>query len=517
MGIVFPSSSHSASPPLRVGITGARRIPQERLETIAADLSALLRYVRDEARAFGVGRIVMISPLAEGADRLAAEAALTLGFDLFAPLPFPAREYERDFPDSVDGFRSLAARARILEFDGGRGDCETASYEAVGRFVATQSDVLVALWDGKPAKGRGGTADIVRFAVRRGVPVYWINLDTSDQIMLASVEDLDRRGSPSADSRAALSRLVASLSSAGPIPAADAPQDVASWWASQASAAALAAERIGEPLRMARSLAKICASLLFATLLFTGISLASPAVLAAQAALAALAAITLAASLGRRRQERQDLKTIAEICAAQGAIAPLGGALEDALRFAEDIDDKASVAAAFRRLVRWAPPPVGSLPADMAALSSAGRDALALLICRFEAECAAGARARRARLLGWISICAAAGVGAAAAALGGAATTLQEEMWRSAFVGLCGLGLGSLAFGIRADARRACAEAQTALGQLRILQRKLNGVDASAPLASVRFVEVLRAAGLVALKLTRGWSKLYWPEMGPQD
>src|SRR6266511_4663437 len=39
----------------------------------------------------------VISPLAEGSDRLIAQEALALGFELESPLPFARDAYERDF------------------------------------------------------------------------------------------------------------------------------------------------------------------------------------------------------------------------------------------------------------------------------------------------------------------------------------------------------------------------------------------------------------------------------------
>lgn len=33
--------------------------------------------------------------------------------------------------------------------------------------------MLLALWDGAPARGPGGTAAIVAYARERGLPVYW--------------------------------------------------------------------------------------------------------------------------------------------------------------------------------------------------------------------------------------------------------------------------------------------------------------------------------------------------------
>ena len=40
-----------------------------------------------------------------------------------------------------------------------------------GRAVVDRSSVLVAVWDGQPSRGLGGTADVVAYARERGVPV----------------------------------------------------------------------------------------------------------------------------------------------------------------------------------------------------------------------------------------------------------------------------------------------------------------------------------------------------------
>jgi hypothetical protein len=42
---------------------------------------------------------------------------------------------------------------------------------AAGQAVVDRSERLVAVWDGKPARGIGGTADIVSYARQKGVPV----------------------------------------------------------------------------------------------------------------------------------------------------------------------------------------------------------------------------------------------------------------------------------------------------------------------------------------------------------
>src|ERR1035441_6670999 len=65
------------------------------------------------------------------------------------------------------------------------------AYEGVGRFVVRHSDVMIAVWDGKAGNGRGGTAEIVRYAAGAGVPVWWIHAtEKTEPVWLADVQDL---------------------------------------------------------------------------------------------------------------------------------------------------------------------------------------------------------------------------------------------------------------------------------------------------------------------------------------
>jgi hypothetical protein len=42
------------------------------------------------------------------------------------------------------------------------------AFDAAGQYIVERCDVLVAVWDGQPALGRGGTADAVAHARRLG-------------------------------------------------------------------------------------------------------------------------------------------------------------------------------------------------------------------------------------------------------------------------------------------------------------------------------------------------------------
>ena len=176
---------------LAVGITGHRvgAVPRDaieaasdRVDMVLAELAraaARVRAEHEECFAPAPTRLTLVSPLASGADQLAATLALDRGYCLQALLPFPRGVYVADFAHGAErhSFDALMTRAQCtLELPGTRAS-EGDAYVMVGRAVIAHSDVLVALWDGKPPGGRGGTAEIVEHALRRGLPVIHVPID----------------------------------------------------------------------------------------------------------------------------------------------------------------------------------------------------------------------------------------------------------------------------------------------------------------------------------------------------
>lgn len=122
--------------------------------------------------------LILVSPLASGTDQLTARAALERGWALQAILPFEAGAYRAEQDDMCPGdFDRLVRQAScLLELPGDPQD-PLDSYVMVGRATVAHCDLLVAVWDGLPARGRGGTAETVDLALSRGVPVLHLPAD----------------------------------------------------------------------------------------------------------------------------------------------------------------------------------------------------------------------------------------------------------------------------------------------------------------------------------------------------
>ncbi len=164
---------------VRVGVTGHRTFAD--VDAVAvrvrAVLGRLLRLAGDEGDGARV-RLEVISPLAEGADRLVAREALALpGATLVAALPFPQSDYAQDFASeqSQREYSDLLARAQAVEVMPPVATRE-AGYEQVGRWVVDHSDAVVALWDGELSRDQGGTSGAVAYAAKRGVPLLWVHV-----------------------------------------------------------------------------------------------------------------------------------------------------------------------------------------------------------------------------------------------------------------------------------------------------------------------------------------------------
>lgn len=172
-----PGSSLS----LVIGVTGHRDLRVADVPRLESSLSSAFLNVH---RKYPACSAVLLSSLAEGADRLAARVALEAGMQLVVPLPLPQAIYETDFetPESRAEFRTLLSAASgvislpllpgVTDDDVRQhGAARDSEYAKVGTYIARHSQIFFALWDGTPDNGQkvGGTAQTVRFRLE-GAP-----------------------------------------------------------------------------------------------------------------------------------------------------------------------------------------------------------------------------------------------------------------------------------------------------------------------------------------------------------
>jgi hypothetical protein len=175
---------------LKIGVTGHRpnKLNSNEIVRLSGEVRRLiadLRCIVDEISRLaaessaGSARLQVISALAEGADRMVAKLALDQGADLVVLLPFAREDYVLDFSGSrsrTDFLHLLEEANEIVELDGRRDTEESkkSAYARVGALVVERSDMLIALWDGEPASGTGGTAQVIELAKRSGRPIFWL-------------------------------------------------------------------------------------------------------------------------------------------------------------------------------------------------------------------------------------------------------------------------------------------------------------------------------------------------------
>ncbi|MEU3956024.1 hypothetical protein AB0F45_27495 [Streptomyces achromogenes] len=147
---------------MRVGITGHRGLSTQ----VEAQVRAL---VTEYVTAHDPSDLVGVSCIADGPDAWFAETVLKHGGRL--EVVVPAAQYRQGLPDwHHPVYDRLLSRAADVHHTGIT-ESTSQAHQAGSEILVGLVDELVAVWDGKPARGYGGTADVVAYAERTGVPV----------------------------------------------------------------------------------------------------------------------------------------------------------------------------------------------------------------------------------------------------------------------------------------------------------------------------------------------------------
>lgn len=146
----------------RIAVSGHRGLPADTVRLVDEAVRAALAE-------HDPGHLIGISCLADGADQIFARAVTDRGGAL--EVVVPALRYREGLPveshPEYDDLMRRAVRVHRLDFV----ESTSESHMEAARLMLDKADELYAVWDGKPARGYGGTADVVAVARARGLPV----------------------------------------------------------------------------------------------------------------------------------------------------------------------------------------------------------------------------------------------------------------------------------------------------------------------------------------------------------
>jgi hypothetical protein len=149
---------------MRIAVSGHRGLPGPVQALVGQAIRAALA---------GLDEVTGLSCLADGADQIFARAVLDHGGQIEAVVP--AARYRDGLPADAhaeyDRLLSRAVTVHRLPFT----ESTPEAHMAASTFMLDHADQLWAVWDGKPARAYGGTADVVAYARdnQRPVQVIW--------------------------------------------------------------------------------------------------------------------------------------------------------------------------------------------------------------------------------------------------------------------------------------------------------------------------------------------------------
>jgi hypothetical protein len=147
----------------RIGISGHSNLAADTVPLVADG-------IRNALAEHAARNLVGVTCLARGADQVFARVVLDLGGTVEVVLPAADYRERKVKPGNADEFDALIAEAsevRTMPF----AESTREAYMAASEHVLANVHALVAVWDGGPSGGHGGTADVVDAARERGLPV----------------------------------------------------------------------------------------------------------------------------------------------------------------------------------------------------------------------------------------------------------------------------------------------------------------------------------------------------------
>jgi len=165
--------------PLNIGITGHRDLREDEIPALEKKVESLIRQI---LVSYPNTSFRILSPLAEGADRLVARVGLRMGVALYSVLPMEQSAYEEDFSSqaSLEEFRAFLENSEEVitlppvspQSPNIANDPQALRdfyYDRVGAYIARYSQFFIIIWNGIDSDKTGGTANTVKYRMN-GIP-----------------------------------------------------------------------------------------------------------------------------------------------------------------------------------------------------------------------------------------------------------------------------------------------------------------------------------------------------------
>jgi hypothetical protein len=174
----------------KVSISGHRDLKQTKIKEYYQAIKSTLLEIMEQNKD---KEILVVSPLAEGADRLIVKVALDLGLKYEVLLPMRASIYAKDFEtdESYQEFNSLLLNSKGYKItpiykceetgientpeniqDYGKN--RNLQYQKMGKDLVDATDAMIFLWDSIVNNKIGGTSDILQYAKNSDTIIYEI-------------------------------------------------------------------------------------------------------------------------------------------------------------------------------------------------------------------------------------------------------------------------------------------------------------------------------------------------------
>jgi len=145
----------------RIAVSGHRGLPVDTSDLVEAAMRAALA---DDA-----ANVTGLSCLADGADQIFARVILDLGGQIEAVVPSDG--YRDGLPRQAHAAYDRLIEQATVVHRLSYAESTSEAHMAASEFMIGMACELWAVWDGLPARGYGGTADVVAYSRTRATPV----------------------------------------------------------------------------------------------------------------------------------------------------------------------------------------------------------------------------------------------------------------------------------------------------------------------------------------------------------